>query len=208
VAVSRIVARCVARSAHSLLRAAENGGAGLRYAGNGRLAPGHGRRAAFFDICRLFPCAGLFQRRHITARIGSDHVDLQAAIDRGITVAEVTYSTSISISEHVVMMILGLVRNAFPPNQRVVRGGRKSSPERARIPTALGMRPADPRRLRNSRTPCDDAHEPATALSPPSPARQWDRPIRGPSATARVGRVSLRARAVAVRSIVYLGNVG
>ena len=35
-------------------------------------------------------------------------VDLQAAIDRGITVAEVTYSNSISVSEHVVVMILGL----------------------------------------------------------------------------------------------------
>src|ERR1700693_6653067 len=43
----------------------------------------------------------------ITAGIGSDHVDLQAAIDGGITVAEVTYSNSISVSEHVVMMILG-----------------------------------------------------------------------------------------------------
>ena len=43
----------------------------------------------------------------ITAGIGSDHVDLQAAIDREITVAEVTYSNSISVSEHVVMMILG-----------------------------------------------------------------------------------------------------
>ena len=42
----------------------------------------------------------------ITAGIGSDHVDLQAAIDRKITVAEVTYSNSISVSEHVVMMIL------------------------------------------------------------------------------------------------------
>jgi formate dehydrogenase len=30
----------------------------------------------------------------ITAGIGSDHVDLQAAIDRGITVAEVTYTWS------------------------------------------------------------------------------------------------------------------
>src|ERR1700675_1282727 len=39
----------------------------------------------------------------ITAGIGSDHVDLQAAIDRGITVAEVTFSNSISVSEHVVM---------------------------------------------------------------------------------------------------------
>jgi formate dehydrogenase len=123
VAVSRIVARCVARSAHGLLRAAENGGAGLRYAGIGRLAPGHGRPAAFFDICRLFPSAGLFQRRHITAGIGSDHVDLQAAIDRGITVAEVTYSNSISVSEHVVMMILGLVRNYIPSHQWMVKGG-------------------------------------------------------------------------------------
>ena len=42
----------------------------------------------------------------ITAGIGSDHVDLAAAIDRGITVAEVTYCNSISVSEHVVMMIL------------------------------------------------------------------------------------------------------
>ncbi|MGH2989974.1 MAG: NAD-dependent formate dehydrogenase, partial [Solirubrobacterales bacterium] len=46
----------------------------------------------------------------ITAGIGSDHVDLQAAMDAGMTVAEVTYSNSISVSEHVVMMILGLVR--------------------------------------------------------------------------------------------------
>jgi formate dehydrogenase len=59
----------------------------------------------------------------ITAGIGSDHVDLQAAIDRGITVAEVTYSNSISVSEHVVMMILALVRNYIPSYQWVVKGG-------------------------------------------------------------------------------------
>ena len=47
----------------------------------------------------------------ITAGIGSDHVDLQAAIEHGITVAEVTYCNSISVAEHVVMMILGLARN-------------------------------------------------------------------------------------------------
>ena len=45
----------------------------------------------------------------ITAGIGSDHVDLQAAMNRGITVAEVTYCNSISVSEHVVMMILSPV---------------------------------------------------------------------------------------------------
>jgi formate dehydrogenase len=59
----------------------------------------------------------------ITAGIGSDHVDLSAAIDRGITVAEVTYSNSISVSEHVVMMILALVRNYIPQHQIVLDGG-------------------------------------------------------------------------------------
>jgi len=59
----------------------------------------------------------------LTAGIGSDHVDLQAAIDRGITVAEVTYCNSISVSEHVVMMILGLVRNYLPSHDWVRRGG-------------------------------------------------------------------------------------
>lgn len=59
----------------------------------------------------------------ITAGIGSDHVDLQTAIDRGITVAEVTYCNSISVSEHVVMMILSLVRNYMPSHQWVLKGG-------------------------------------------------------------------------------------
>lgn len=55
----------------------------------------------------------------ITAGIGSDHVDLDAAIAHGITVAEVTYSNSISVAEHVVMMILALVRNYLPAHQTV-----------------------------------------------------------------------------------------
>jgi formate dehydrogenase len=59
----------------------------------------------------------------VTAGIGSDHVDLEAAVERGITVAEVTYSNSISVAEHVVMMILGLVRNYIPSYQWVVKGG-------------------------------------------------------------------------------------
>jgi formate dehydrogenase len=59
----------------------------------------------------------------ITAGIGSDHVDLQAAMARGITVAEVTYSNSISVAEHVVMMILALVRNYLPSYGWVVQGG-------------------------------------------------------------------------------------
>ena len=59
----------------------------------------------------------------ITAGIGSDHVDLQAAIEKGITVAEVTYCNSISVAEHVVMMILSLVRNYIPSYQWVVNKG-------------------------------------------------------------------------------------
>jgi formate dehydrogenase len=59
----------------------------------------------------------------ITAGIGSDHVDLGAANAAGITVAEVTYSNSISVSEHVVMMILGLVRNYIPSWRTVIDGG-------------------------------------------------------------------------------------
>jgi formate dehydrogenase len=59
----------------------------------------------------------------ITAGIGSDHTDLQAAMERGITVAEGTYCNSISVSEHVVMMILALVRNYIPSYQWVVNKG-------------------------------------------------------------------------------------
>jgi formate dehydrogenase len=59
----------------------------------------------------------------VTAGIGSDHVDLEAAIKNGITVAEVTYSNSISVSEHAVMMILSLVRNYIQSYQWVIKGG-------------------------------------------------------------------------------------
>ncbi|MFF3978729.1 NAD-dependent formate dehydrogenase [Streptomyces sp. NPDC001828] len=59
----------------------------------------------------------------ITAGIGSDHVDLDAAIAHGVTVAEVTYSNSISVAEHVVMMTLSLVRNYLPSHQVVLDGG-------------------------------------------------------------------------------------
>lgn len=59
----------------------------------------------------------------VTAGIGSDHTDLQAAIERGITVAEVTYCNSISVAEHVVMMILGLARNYLQSWDLVKAGG-------------------------------------------------------------------------------------
>lgn len=59
----------------------------------------------------------------LTAGIGSDHVDLEAAKRRGITVAEVTYSNSISVAEHTVMQILALVRNFLPSHRWAAEGG-------------------------------------------------------------------------------------
>jgi formate dehydrogenase len=59
----------------------------------------------------------------VTAGIGSDHTDLQAAMDRGITVAEVTYCNSNSVAEHVVMTTLALVRNYIPSHNRANEGG-------------------------------------------------------------------------------------
>jgi formate dehydrogenase len=76
---------------------------------------------AYLTAERIAKAPGL--KLAITAGIGSDHVDLQAAIDSGITVAEVTYCNSISVSEHVVMAILALVRNYIPSYRWVVDGG-------------------------------------------------------------------------------------
>ena len=59
----------------------------------------------------------------ITAGIGSDHVDLQSAIDANITVCEVTWCNSISVAEHAVMQMLALVRDYIPQYQWVVKGG-------------------------------------------------------------------------------------
>ncbi len=59
----------------------------------------------------------------VTAGIGSDHTDLQAALDRSLTVAEVTFCNSISVAEHVMMQILALVRNFIPSYKHAVNGG-------------------------------------------------------------------------------------
>jgi len=59
----------------------------------------------------------------LTAGIGSDHVDLEAAMERNMTVTEITFCNSISVAEHVCMMILSLVRNYIPSHMQVVNGG-------------------------------------------------------------------------------------
>ena len=60
----------------------------------------------------------------ITAGIGSDHVDLNAAnkTNGGIIVAEVTGSNVVSVAEHVVMTILVLVRNFVPAHEQIQDG--------------------------------------------------------------------------------------
>ena len=58
----------------------------------------------------------------ITAGIGSDHVDLQAAMDHGVDVVEVTYCNSRSVAEHIVMQILVLVRD-FTTQHNIVNDG-------------------------------------------------------------------------------------
>jgi len=59
----------------------------------------------------------------ITAGIGSDHVDLQAAMDNKIDVVEVTYCNSRSVAEHIVMMILSMVRDYHTQHSIVNAGG-------------------------------------------------------------------------------------
>ena len=58
----------------------------------------------------------------ITAGIGSDHVDLQAAMDNKIDVVEVTYCNSRSVAEHIVMMIVSMVRD-YHNQHRIVNDG-------------------------------------------------------------------------------------
>jgi hypothetical protein len=108
----------------------------------------------------------------ITAGIGSDHVDLQAAIDNGITVAEVTYCNSISVSEHVVMMILGLVRNYIPSYKTVVDGGWNIADCVSRRVRRGGDAGRDRRRgpHRHGGSPPDEAVRRRPALHRPPPA--------------------------------------
>ena len=58
----------------------------------------------------------------LTAGVGSDHVDLEAAAERKLSVVEITGSNVVSVAEHVVMQILALVRNFIPGYKQVVEG--------------------------------------------------------------------------------------
>jgi len=58
----------------------------------------------------------------ITAGVGSDHIDLNAAVKKKIQVLEVSGSNVTPVAEHVVMSMLNLVRNFVPAHEMIERG--------------------------------------------------------------------------------------
>ena len=143
----------------------------------------------------------------LTAGIGSDHVDLQAAIERGLTVAEVTYSNSISVAEHVVMMILGAGPQLHP---LLPAGGRRrlehrrlrlallrprgdAGRHRRRRPDRLGgAAPAASRSTSASTTPTATGCRPRSRRSSASPSTptpsRWSRSATWSRSTRRCTR--------------------
>ncbi|HEY2196040.1 MAG TPA: NAD-dependent formate dehydrogenase [Actinomycetospora sp.] len=75
----------------------------------------------YLDEDRLKKAENL--RLVITAGIGSDHTDPEAAKAHGVTVAEVTGSNVVSVAEHNVLQILALVRNFVPAHTEARDGG-------------------------------------------------------------------------------------
>jgi formate dehydrogenase len=59
----------------------------------------------------------------IMAGEGVEDIDLEAAAKRGITVAEITHSSTVSTAEYAILLILSLVHNAVPPS---VQGPRQA----------------------------------------------------------------------------------
>lgn len=53
----------------------------------------------------------------VTAGVGSDHIDLNCAVEKHVQVMEVSGSNVVSVAEHVVMSILLLARNFVPAHE-------------------------------------------------------------------------------------------
>lgn len=64
----------------------------------------------------------------ITAGVGSDHIDLEAAQNNNVTVAEITGSNVVSVAEHSVMELLILFRN-FKEGHRQANEGEWNLPK-------------------------------------------------------------------------------
>ncbi|KAF3653109.1 hypothetical protein FXO37_17157 [Capsicum annuum] len=59
----------------------------------------------------------------LTVTDSPDHVDLKVVVVAGLTVAEVTGSNTVSITEDELMQILILVLNFLPGQHQVINGG-------------------------------------------------------------------------------------
>jgi len=94
-----------------------------------------------------------------------------------MTVAEVTYCNSISVSEHVVMMILALVRNYLPSHQWVVDRGWNIADCVARSYDLEGMNVGTVAagRIGTAVLPASQAIRRQAALHRPAPAARGDR---------------------------------
>jgi formate dehydrogenase len=59
----------------------------------------------------------------LTAGVGSDHIDLHTAAEKGMTVAEVSGSNVVWVAEDELMRILIMVRNFLPAHKQISEGG-------------------------------------------------------------------------------------
>jgi formate dehydrogenase len=58
----------------------------------------------------------------LTAGVGSDHIDLHTAAEKGMTVAEVSGSNVVWVAEDELMRILIMVRNFLPVHKQISEG--------------------------------------------------------------------------------------
>ncbi|KAI0315006.1 hypothetical protein OF83DRAFT_1174251 [Amylostereum chailletii] len=58
----------------------------------------------------------------VTAGVGSDHIDLNTAVEKKVQVLEVSGSNVTSVAEHAMMSMLLLVRNFVPAHEMIKRG--------------------------------------------------------------------------------------
>lgn len=75
---------------------------------------------AYMDKERLSKASSLCLS--LTAGVGSDHIDMDAAAEKGITVSEITGSNVVSVAEHEIMLVLALVRNFIPAHEQAAAG--------------------------------------------------------------------------------------
>lgn len=77
---------------------------------------------AFTPITREMLAAAPRLRFIQVAGVGADHVDLDAARDLGVTVANVAGANAASVAEHVVMVTLALLRGLVPAHRALQEG--------------------------------------------------------------------------------------